>query len=293
MIDQIEGKWFKSFAAVYEHKSISKAAEQLGYVQSTLTTHIQLLERACGRKLFNRLPRGVEPTEAGVELSHYANQFLQLGEAMNEALQSHTVAKGTVKLQVLESFCVSYMPSVFELFFEQFPLVQLELTTGFYKDTLEALLERRIHMGIVPKNPERDDIDFHPLIAEELIFIAAPALSGQLGAVGLSEERRVIGFGSRCIYQSLAHEAMMQEWGTQPYKSLEYASLEMIKQTVMSGQGIALVPKIAVEAELQSGRLVRVQMKNPIFVTHGIIAWKDKEETAATKALKQTILNRF
>ncbi|MCR8634545.1 LysR family transcriptional regulator [Paenibacillus radicis (ex Xue et al. 2023)] len=293
MFDQIEGKWFKSFAAVYEHKSISKAAEQLGYVQSTLTTHIQLLERVCGRKLFNRLPRGVEPTEAGVELSHYANQFLQLGEAMNEALQAHTVAKGTVKLQVLESFCVSYMPSVFELFFEQFPQVQLELTTGFYKDTLEALLERRIHIGIVPKNPERDDIDFHPLVEEELIFIAAPALSMRVRDAGLPADRKVIGFGSRCIYQSIAHEAMMQEWDVHPYKSLEYASLEMIKQTVMSGQGIALVPKIAVQSELQSGRLDRVTMKNNIFVTHGIISWKDKVETAAAKALKQTIIDRF
>ncbi|MDF2964611.1 MAG: transcriptional regulator, LysR family [Paenibacillus sp.] len=158
MIDQIEGKWFKTFAAVYEHKSISKAAEQLGYVQSTLTTHIQLLERACGRRLFNRLPRGVEPTEAGIELSYFVNQFLELGEAMNEALQTDTEPKGVVKLQVLESFCVSYMPAVFARFFEQFPQVQLELSTGFYKDTLEALLERRIHLGIVPKDPEREDV---------------------------------------------------------------------------------------------------------------------------------------
>jgi DNA-binding transcriptional LysR family regulator len=293
MIDLIEGKWFRSFTSVYEYGSISKAAARLGYVQSTVTTHIRLLEQACGQKLFQRLPRGVQATEAGIELAAYANQFLQLGEAMSEAMQSHNEPKGTVKLQVLESFCVSYMPSVLGRFFGRYPKVQLELSTGFYKDTLEAVSERRLQLGIVPKDPQRDDIDFTPLIEEELVFIAAPELVTEIEQEGLHPDRRLIGFGSRCIYQSMAYEAVRQQWGGQAYKSLEYASMEMMKQTVMLGLGIALVPKQAVQWELQAGRLAVLQLKERLFVTHGLIAWKGMKPTAAAKALKQTIIAAF
>ncbi|WP_325053159.1 LysR family transcriptional regulator [Paenibacillus algicola] len=38
-------------------------ADRLGYVQSTVTTHIQQLEKISGQKLFHRYPRGIEPTD--------------------------------------------------------------------------------------------------------------------------------------------------------------------------------------------------------------------------------------
>jgi DNA-binding transcriptional LysR family regulator len=293
MIDSLEGKWFKTFIIVYEQKSFSKAAELLGYVQSTITTHIQLLERACGQKLFDRLPRGVEATEAGIQLSSYAYQFLQLGEAMGAAMRMQSIPSGTVKLQVLESFCVSYLPAFFTRFFDAYPQVRLELSTGFYKDTLKAVLDRRVHVGIVPQDPARDDIVFHPLIREELVFIAAPVLSLKMDDVGNRGDVKVISFGGRCIYRTIAHETLQQQWGLDQYESLEYASLEMIKQTVIQGIGIALVPKIAVEQELLLGKLVYLQLKERIHVTHGVIALKGMHLNAAVKALKETIQNLF
>jgi DNA-binding transcriptional LysR family regulator len=293
MIHSLEGKWLQTFIAVYEQNSFSKAAERLGYVQSTITTHIQLLERAVGRKLFNRLPRGVTATEAGAQLSLYAYQFLQLGEAMEVAMSTQSVPSGTVRLQVLESFCVSYLPSFFAQFFEAYPQVRLELSTGFFKDTLQALLERRIHVGIVPQDPAREDVEFIPLLQEELVFIAAPGLGLKLEAGGKRNEIKVISFGGRCIYQSMAQDALQQEWGLNRYESLEYASLEMIKQTVMQGFGVALVPRIAIEQELQSGKLLLLNFKEKILITHGIITCKEEEPITAVKALKQTLTERF
>jgi DNA-binding transcriptional LysR family regulator len=136
-------------------------------------------------------------------------------------------------------------------------------------------------------------VEFLPLVEEELVFIAAPELSAQMENGGFGQDRRLIGFGSRCIYQSIARDVLMREWGIPQYKSLEYASLEMMKQTVMNGLGVALVPKVAVEQELQAGRLDLLKLKDKVFVTHGLITWKDKEHTSAVKALKQTVLDKF
>ena len=64
-----------TFLTVMEEKNFSRAADKLGYVQSTVTTHIAQLEKASGKKLFDRLPRGVEPTEAGTALARFANNL--------------------------------------------------------------------------------------------------------------------------------------------------------------------------------------------------------------------------
>jgi DNA-binding transcriptional LysR family regulator len=292
MIDQIEGRCVKTFIAVLEHKSLSKAAEALGYVQSTVTNHIQALERACDKKLFHRLPRGVEATEAGIEFSHYAYQFLQLGTALSEAMNAHALPRGTVKVRVLESFCVTYMPAVFAPFFEQYPDVKLDLSTGFFRETLDALLDRRIDLGIVPHDPNREDVLFHPLLEEELVFIATPSLAKQFLNSANKLEERVIGFGNRCIYQSMAYE-VLEELGIQKYSSLEYASLEMIKQTVMNGMGIALVPRINVESELQANKLTLLPIQKKVAVTHGMIELKGRESTAAIRAVKQSFIQHF
>jgi DNA-binding transcriptional LysR family regulator len=104
-----------------------------------------------------------------------------------------------------------------------------------------------------------------------------------------SGNARVIGFGNRCIYQTMAHK-VLQEWGIKRYQSLEYASLEMIKQTVINGMGIALVPKIAVTHEVQIGKLALLHVNKKVMVSHGMIALRGKEQTASVNALRQTIL---
>ena len=72
--------------------------------------------------------------------------------AMSVEMSTQNVTSGSVKLQVLESFCVSYLLGFFSRFFESYPQVRLDLSTGFYKDTLKSLLERQIQIGIVAQD---------------------------------------------------------------------------------------------------------------------------------------------
>jgi LysR family transcriptional regulator, cell division regulator len=104
VIELLEGRFFKTFIAVIEEKSFSRAADKLGYVQSTVTSHIQLLEQACKQKLFHRLSRGVKPTEAGEKFLKYAYQFIHLGTSIEEAMNELEQPGGTVHLRMQESF---------------------------------------------------------------------------------------------------------------------------------------------------------------------------------------------
>lgn len=102
MLERLDGRFLVTFLAVWKEGTISGAAAKLGYVQSTVTAHIQLLEQSCGQKLFHRLPRGVKPTEAGEKLARYARQFAQLGQSLQEALNSLEQPRGAVWIRALE-----------------------------------------------------------------------------------------------------------------------------------------------------------------------------------------------
>ncbi|UUZ86539.1 LysR family transcriptional regulator [Paenibacillus sp. P26] len=155
-------------------KSFSRAAERLGYVQSTVTTQMRLLEEAASCKLFDRLPRGVEPTEAGRRLADYAYRFFKLGQELEEAPLVTGEPRGTVRLRMLESFGAALMDEVLPGFLSAYPAVELQLESGFHKDTLEAVVSERADLGIVPLDPGRPDLIFEPPLDDELIWVASP-----------------------------------------------------------------------------------------------------------------------
>jgi len=74
----VETDLLRTFTAVVRTGSFTAAARELGYVQSTVTGHLQALERRLGTRLLDRLSSGAVPTNAGARLLPYAEQLLDL-----------------------------------------------------------------------------------------------------------------------------------------------------------------------------------------------------------------------
>lgn len=291
MIELLEGRFFKTFIAVMEEKSFSGAAAKLGYVQSTVTTHIQLLEQACNQKLFHRLPRGVKPTPAGKKMLKYAYQFIQLGTSIEEAMQELEQPKGKVYLRMQESFFITRFSLFLEQFLQQYPQIQLRIETGFHQDILKHVLEHAVDFGIVPRDPLRSDIEFIPLIDEHLIFIGSNDLVKKVQGEGskLLNQELMISFGMDCLYHVQASHAL-QEAGIEVNDALELPSIEMIKQSVKYGIGFALVPEVAVRHELAAGDFQILPIHPGIYSTHGLIVHKNRELSYPAKLLKSETL---
>jgi DNA-binding transcriptional LysR family regulator len=289
LIEQMDGRVMKTFVAVLEEKSFSKAAVRLGYVQSTVTAHIKQMEGMAGKQLFRRMPRGVEPTEVGLEVAPFAYHFLKLGVSLQEALSELDEPKGTVSMRALESFCVPFLPQLLITFFKEFPLIQLRLETGFQADIIEEVVSYRADFGIVPRDPEHSDLEFLPLVKDELLWVASPAMAG----LNLEAQiQQVIGFGNRCIYQAYAHD-LLREKGTSPLSTLDFNSLEMVKQTVHCGMGLAMLPRSAVKAELESCQLVALPYESPVPLQHGLIQVKGRELSTASQIWKNSLIAHF
>lgn len=294
MIELLEGKFFKTFIAVIEENSFSRAADKLGYVQSTVTTHIQLLEQACKQKLFHRLSRGVKPTEAGLRLATFAYQFIHLGMSLQEAMNELDQPQGTVHIRMQESFFLTRMSSLIQEFLGQYPKIKVRLEAGFQPDIQNHVLEHAVDFGIVPQNPHRNDIVFYPLIEEKLVFIASDALVQRVETKGLDalNDEIVISFGTSCLYHTQARK-ILQEAGIEGNTALEFPSIEMIKQSVKCGIGFALIPEIGVRKELEEEQFKTLPLCPPIFSTHGLIIHKDRELSFPAKLFKSHIINHF
>ena len=77
--------YLRSFVSVYRHSSISRAASALSLTQPAVSRHVKLLEGRLGATLFTRLPRGLAPTPAAVELERQAGPHLDALEGMLDA----------------------------------------------------------------------------------------------------------------------------------------------------------------------------------------------------------------
>ncbi|MDT2171089.1 LysR family transcriptional regulator [Paenibacillus larvae] len=293
MIELLEGRFFKTFIAVIEEKSFSRAADKLGYVQSTVTSHIQLLEQACKQKLFHRLSRGVKPTEAGEKFIKYAYQFIHLGTSIEEAMNELEQPGGTVYLRMQESFFLTRFSSFMQHFVKEYPEVKLRVESGFYQDILEQVLEHAVDFGIVPYDPKRNDLVFYPLVEEKLIFVASNKLMREVEAEGLSRLSKevMVSFGTACLYHTQATKAL-QEAGISVKEALELPSLEMIKQSVKCGGDFALVPEVAVQKELEEGDLKLLPLGSESYSVHGLIVHKNRELSHPARLLKSELIKR-
>ncbi|MBP6706143.1 MAG: LysR family transcriptional regulator, partial [Achromobacter sp.] len=77
--------YLRSFVSVYRHSSISRAASTLSLTQPAVSRHVKLLEAHLGATLFTRLPRGLAPTPAAIELERQAGPHLDALEGMLDA----------------------------------------------------------------------------------------------------------------------------------------------------------------------------------------------------------------
>ncbi|NMO96710.1 LysR substrate-binding domain-containing protein [Paenibacillus lemnae] len=291
MIDALEGRLFLAFIALLEEKSFSRAADRLGYVQSTVTTHIQQLEKISGQKLFHRYPRGIELTEAGKVFSKYAYQYVHFVESLEESMHALDQPRGTIRLRTQESFFLTRMLPFVQKYTRKNPGVDLRIEQGSYQDILKGVLDFELDFGIVPQNPDRHDILFYPLLEETIVFAASEDVDRKVRKSGVQilNDELFISSGTSCLYHTSAVE-VLNNAGITVKDALELPSLEMIKQYVSCGKGFALVPEIAINTELENGKLKMLPFHSKMSFSHGLIVHKNRELGFTAKSFQSEML---
>lgn len=118
-----------TFIHVAELGSFTKAAEQLGYSQSTVSFQIKQLEEEIGCLLFDRINHTITLTERGHELVSYAHGVRALMDEFKESLNKEELM-GSIHIVTPDSICDDMINSHYIDFHNKFPSISIRFTTG-------------------------------------------------------------------------------------------------------------------------------------------------------------------
>ena len=104
----MELTYLQTFREVLKWGSFTRAAEELGYAQSSVTTQIQKLEDSYGAVLFERYGRKMKPTIAGEALAHYANEIIRLHAESKEVVSRQP--RVSLTIGTIETVAAFFLP---------------------------------------------------------------------------------------------------------------------------------------------------------------------------------------
>ena len=119
-----------TFIHVAELGSFTKAAEQLGYSQSTISFQIKQIEDELGCLLFERINHTITLTEKGHELVSYAHKVRSLTDEFKENFSKEEECKGNIHIVTPDSVCEELIHNYYIDFYNQYPSISVKFTTA-------------------------------------------------------------------------------------------------------------------------------------------------------------------
>jgi LysR family transcriptional regulator, cell division regulator len=237
-----------TFSAVVRCGGITRAASELGTVQSNVTSRIRALEAELGVSLFERHSRGMTLTGAGRRLLPYVERLNALSREAVAATRDDGVPKGPLALGSMETTAAVRLPPVLARFHRDFPAVQLTLRTGPTAMLVDAVLDSSIEGAFVCGPIEHPDLAVVPAFKEELVLVTAhrwtslAALRKGTPAAGPT----ALVFRTGCSYRQRL-EQVLAEFGWPSAARLEFGTLDGIIGCVAVDMGVTLLPRAVVE----------------------------------------------
>ena len=253
----------RTFLAILEHGSFSRAAGALGVTQSTVSFHVKGLETSLGARLLDRMGGRVRPTERGRLLLRYAQRILALEEEALARLSAASAGQaGDVRVAASTIPAEYLLPRVLARFRSEHAGVAVHVAVSDSKRALAALLADECDLALVGARPEDRRVVATP-VAEDRIVLVGPA-RGPLARARLAPKDlartplvlREAGSGTG----DAAMEVLARHGVTRPRVAIEIGSSEGVKRCVRSGLGLAFVSLDAVREELRRGELRRVAL---------------------------------
>lgn len=286
----------RTFLAVHRAGSFTAAAPALGLTQPTVTAQIRSLEEQLGRQLFQRLPRGVEPTAFARELADRISgplDDLDVVAGGNCELDGRTAPVHLAG--PAELLCSHVLPALAPLVAGG---VRVHVATGEDEELLEQLREGRHDLLITAQRPRGRALSVTELAEEEHLLVAAPDWAARVDAraegVPVCAALEAVPLVSTADDMSVVRRYWRTQYGKQHPAvgpALSVPSLLAVIAAVRAGAGYSVLPRSLCAADLASGALVQLEEpERPRTTTMLLVQRPGAEQNSATGQVAEALL---
>lgn len=282
-----------TFVQVAELCSFTRAAENLGYSQSTVSFQIKQLEKDLGVQLFERIGHTVQLTDDGRDALVYAQEICRISQEMAQSPERRNQVQGLVRLAMSDSLCSYLMEKSYSQFHRAYPEISVKVitagTTEMYRlldhnevDAVCTLDNHLYNTTYVIACEQKENVHFvcaadHPLADKKGIEIQElldqPFL---LTEKGMSYRRMM---DERMARASLEIQPI-----------LEMGSTDQICRLVGENHGISFLPDFVTEKAVRAGGIVRMDVPGfEVDLWKQLVYHRDKWMSKPLKAVLKSL----
>jgi LysR family hydrogen peroxide-inducible transcriptional activator len=254
-----------------------RAAEACGVAQPSMSAQIAQVEQSLGVQVFERGPKGVRVTAAGAPVIERARAVLLASRDLTETARQHRdPLRGTVRIGVIPTVCPYLLPEVAPALRKRLQNLQVIWT----EDKTQALIDRvetgELDGAILALDDRVDELEHAVLGEDPFVLASAPGhrlakRSGPASADVLEGETVFLLEDGHCFRDQAL--ALCGATGARE-ADLKATGLSTLVQMVGGGDGVTLLPKIAVAVENRRGQLAVRAFKSPAPTRTLVMVWR-------------------
>src|ERR1700756_2027646 len=264
----IKLKDLRYLVAVADCRHFGRAAERCFVSQPTLSAQLKKLEEYLGVQLIERQPNNVSLPEAGDQIVSRARRILEASEEVVTLARSHRdPLAGRLRVALLPTIGPYLLPRVAPALRKSLPRLELQLYEYQTNQILEKLQGGEIDVGILALPVDLEGLEARELFIEAFI-VALPdqhrlAKRESLRSDDLKGETLLLLEDGHCLRDQALE--VCSRVGVHEKQDFRATSLETLRQMVVAGLGITLLPELAVESPFGSQRGLTIRrFANPV-----------------------------
>lgn len=277
------------FVAVAEREHVTRAAEAIGVTQSAASNAIATLEARHGVKLFHRVGRGIELTDAGRFFLSEARAVLARAAEAEAALSDYGgLRRGHLRLVASQTIAAYWLPERLAAFRTRYPAIELSVAIDNSEGAARAVLNGVADLGFVEGEIDEPALAHWPVGTDRMMLVsttAAEAITNDWISAGLWVMREK-GSGTRSTF-----ETAVRGRGVDPAAlnvALTLPSNEAVLAAVLAGAGCAVLSQLVVRSALETRRLQALPFDLPARPFFGL-RHKERYRSKAADALLEMI----
>jgi len=251
------------FLTVATEKSFSRAAEKLLRTQPAVSLAVQRLEQELGEKLIDRSGKELVLTDAGSTVIEYARRFQSLQHELDNSLaELRDNSAGRLVIGANESATL-YLLRHIERYRELYPKVKVTVRRSLSSRIPNELLDGNLELGVISYDPSDERLKSKVIYSDSLAFVVSP--------------KHRLAHRKTVSIEDLGSETFIAHNVVSPYREVvirtfrerkvplgidvEMPTIDTIRKLVQNNLGVAFLPRMCVEQEIEQKTLREVRVK--------------------------------